>query len=63
VIGSAGLLEIGEVHDPETHLTPLVLEAARGGAPIQILGTAAAFVITSAYWTSQMLTCAHSIIC
>ena len=31
--------EIGERHDPETHLIPLVLEAARGGAPIQIFGT------------------------
>ena len=31
--------EIGEVHVPETHLIPLVLEAARGGAPIQIFGT------------------------
>lgn len=31
--------EIGEQHDPETHLIPLVLEAARGGAPIQIFGT------------------------
>ena len=30
---------IGEAHDPETHLIPLVLEAARGGAPIQIFGT------------------------
>jgi UDP-arabinose 4-epimerase len=30
---------IGEGHDPETHLIPLVLEAARGGAPIQIFGT------------------------
>ena len=31
--------EIGEVHDPETHLIPLVLEAARGGTPIHIFGT------------------------
>ena len=31
--------EIGEAHDPETHLIPLILEAARGGAPIQIFGT------------------------
>ena len=31
--------EIGEAHDPETHLIPLILEAARGGASIQIFGT------------------------
>lgn len=32
--------EIGEAHDPETHLIPLVLEAAAGARPhIQILGT------------------------
>jgi UDP-arabinose 4-epimerase len=31
--------EIGETHHPETHLIPLVLEAARGGVPIQIYGT------------------------
>jgi len=30
---------IGEAHDPETHLIPLVLEAARGGTPVQIFGT------------------------
>ena len=30
--------EIGEMHDPETHLIPLVLTAALGGAPIQIYG-------------------------
>ena len=37
--GSDPETEIGEVHDPETHLIPLVLEAARGGAPVQIFGT------------------------
>jgi UDP-arabinose 4-epimerase len=31
--------EIGEAHDPETHLVPLVLAAARGGVPVRILGT------------------------
>jgi UDP-arabinose 4-epimerase len=31
--------EIGEAHDPETHLIPLVLEAARRGTPIRIFGT------------------------
>jgi UDP-glucose-4-epimerase GalE len=31
--------EIGEMHDPETHLIPLVLEAARSGLPVQIFGT------------------------
>jgi UDP-glucose 4-epimerase len=30
--------ELGEVHDPETHLVPLVLGAARGGPPVRILG-------------------------
>ena len=30
--------EIGEDHQPETHLIPLVLEAAAGGAPITVLG-------------------------
>src|SRR5262249_14427552 len=30
--------EIGEVHDPETHLIPLVLAAARTGEPIRIFG-------------------------
>ena len=29
--------EIGEVHDPETHLIPLVLEAARSCGPICVL--------------------------
>lgn len=30
--------EIGEEHDPETHLIPLVLEAAAGGRPLQVFG-------------------------
>ena len=30
--------EIGEMHDPETHLIPLVLEAARTGTPVRIYG-------------------------
>jgi len=30
--------EIGEAHDPETHLIPLVLEAATGGAPLTVFG-------------------------
>ena len=30
--------EIGEIHDPETHLIPLVLGAACGGPPVQIFG-------------------------
>src|SRR5262249_47934719 len=30
--------EIGEVHDPETHLIPLVLAAARTGEPVRIFG-------------------------
>ena len=29
---------IGEAHDPETHLIPLVLEAAAGGAPLTVFG-------------------------
>jgi len=31
--------QIGEEHDPETHLIPLVLSAANGGLPITIYGT------------------------
>jgi UDP-arabinose 4-epimerase len=30
--------DIGEAHDPETHLIPLVLEAAEGGAPLTVFG-------------------------
>jgi UDP-arabinose 4-epimerase len=30
--------EIGEVHEPETHLIPLVLEAAAGGEPVTVFG-------------------------
>ncbi|MBV9995179.1 MAG: UDP-glucose 4-epimerase GalE [Caulobacteraceae bacterium] len=30
--------EIGESHDPETHLIPLVLDAAATGAPVTVLG-------------------------
>lgn len=29
---------IGEAHDPETHLLPLALDAARGGAPLTLFG-------------------------
>jgi UDP-glucose 4-epimerase len=31
--------EIGEAHDPETHLIPLALIAARDGTAIQVFGT------------------------
>jgi UDP-glucose-4-epimerase GalE len=31
--------DVGEVHDPETHLIPLVLRAARDGSAVRILGT------------------------
>jgi UDP-glucose-4-epimerase GalE len=31
--------EIGEAHDPETHLIPLALTAARDGTAIQVFGT------------------------
>ena len=31
--------ELGEDHDPETHLIPRAIEAARGGAPLQVFGT------------------------
>jgi UDP-glucose-4-epimerase GalE len=31
--------EVGEDHDPETHLIPLAIEAALGGNPLQIYGT------------------------
>jgi UDP-glucose-4-epimerase GalE len=30
--------EIGEAHDPETHLIPLILTAARTGTPVRIFG-------------------------
>jgi UDP-glucose 4-epimerase len=30
--------EIGEAHDPETHLIPLVLVAARVGKPVSVFG-------------------------
>lgn len=30
--------DIGERHDPETHLIPLLLEAARAGEPVRIFG-------------------------
>jgi UDP-arabinose 4-epimerase len=30
--------ELGEVHDPESHILPLVLRAARGGAPLTLFG-------------------------
>ncbi len=30
--------EIGEAHEPETHLIPLVLAAARNGVPVRIFG-------------------------
>jgi UDP-glucose-4-epimerase GalE len=30
--------EIGEAHQPETHLIPLVLAAARSGAPVRVFG-------------------------
>lgn len=31
--------DIGEMHDPETHLIPLILKNARASAPIKIFGT------------------------
>jgi UDP-glucose-4-epimerase GalE len=31
--------ELGEDHDPETHLIPLAIEAAMGGKPLEIYGT------------------------
>ena len=38
--GADPLCEIGEAHEPETHLIPLVLRAALGtGDPVQIFGT------------------------
>ena len=30
--------ELGEAHDPETHLIPLALAAANGGLPLQVFG-------------------------
>jgi UDP-arabinose 4-epimerase len=35
--GASG--DLGECHDPETHLIPLAIHAARSGAPIQMFGT------------------------
>jgi UDP-arabinose 4-epimerase len=37
--GSDPEMEIGENHDPETHLIPLLLAAARSGVPMQVFGT------------------------
>jgi UDP-arabinose 4-epimerase len=31
--------ELGEHHDPETHLIPLTIAAAQGGAPLRVFGT------------------------
>jgi UDP-arabinose 4-epimerase len=31
--------ELGEVHDPETHIIPLAIDAARGGKSLSLLGT------------------------
>ena len=31
--------ELGEYHEPETHLIPLAIEAALGGAPLRVFGT------------------------
>lgn len=31
--------EVGEDHDPETHLIPLVLRAGQSGIPVQVFGT------------------------
>jgi UDP-arabinose 4-epimerase len=30
--------EIGEAHDPETHLVPLAVAASRGGTPLRVMG-------------------------
>jgi UDP-arabinose 4-epimerase len=30
--------QIGELHEPETHLIPLTIEASQGGAPLKIFG-------------------------
>lgn len=38
VIGSDPDLEIGECHDPETHLVPLAIEAALTGKPFYLYG-------------------------
>jgi UDP-glucose 4-epimerase len=36
--GADPIGEIGEAHDPETHLISLVLQAARTGSPVRIFG-------------------------
>ena len=38
VIGSDPELEIGECHDPETHLVPLAIHAAMTGEPLHLYG-------------------------
>jgi UDP-glucose-4-epimerase GalE len=37
--GSDPECEVGEMHEPETHLIPLILRAARDGTPVRIFGT------------------------
>src|SRR5262249_43657229 len=37
--GSDPEMEIGESHEPETHLIPLVLRAARDRVPVNVFGT------------------------
>jgi UDP-glucose-4-epimerase GalE len=37
--GAADDGSLGEAHDPETHLVPLALDAATGGAPLTVFGT------------------------
>jgi UDP-glucose 4-epimerase len=57
--------QIGEAHDPETHLIPLVLAAARTGTPVRIFGTdydtptAAAYATTITLLISRTHTCAR----
>ncbi len=38
-VEGSGKTEVGEAHDPETHLIPLVLAAARDGGAIKMFGT------------------------
>jgi UDP-glucose 4-epimerase len=62
---AAGASELnGELHDPETHLIPLVLRAAAGGSPVTIFGddypTPDGTCIRD-YIHVQDLACAHSL--
>ena len=45
--------QIGEAHDPETHLIPLVLAVARPGRPVRIFGADYNTPMAAAYATTS----------